>query len=128
MGTEITLTIPDHIYQQVQQIAESEKRPIADIINHALSYTFPSVHVHPRRAQMEQETAVFWQMHPQLLVQYPNQYIAIFQGQVVDHDQDRLALIARIDEKYTDAIVLIKKVTDEPESDLHFRSPRLLPK
>ena len=128
MGTQITLTIPDHIYQQVQQMAESEKRPIADIINHALSYTFPAVHVHPRRAQMEQETAVFWANHLQLLSQYEGQYVAMYQGEVVDHDPDRLALVARIDEKYGDAIVLIKKVTAETEPDVHFRSPRLLPK
>ena len=123
MGTQITLTIPDHIYQQVQQLSESEQRPIADIINHALSFTFPAIHINSRRAQMEQETAVLWELHTQLLSQYKNQYVAIHQGQVVDHDQDRLALVTRIDEKYGDDIVLIKKVTAEPEPDLHFRSP-----
>ncbi len=128
MGTQITLIIPDHIYQQVQQLSESEKRPISDIINNALSYTFPAIHVNPRRAQMEQETVVFWEIHPQLLAQYEGQYVAMYQGQVVDHDQDRLALVARIDQKYGDVIVLIKKVTAASEPDLYFRSPRLLPK
>jgi hypothetical protein len=75
---------------------------------------------------MEQEMIAFRAMREALLANYEGQYVAVYQGQVVDHDPDELALVARIDEKYPDAVVLIKRVTPEPDRVLHFRSPRLI--
>lgn len=124
MGTKITLTIPDYIYQQAQQIAQREQRPLVDVFNEALVQIFPAIHVSPDRAHMEQEQIAFYRMHSQLLMRYPGEYVAVFQGQVVDHDADRVALVTRIDEIYPDEVVLIKRVTDEPDRVLHMRSPR----
>ncbi|MBE2202472.1 MAG: hypothetical protein IAE79_27925 [Anaerolinea sp.] len=126
MGTKVTLTIPDYIYQQAKQIAQREERPLAEVFNEALVQIFPATHVSPDRAQMEQEQAVFRRLHSQLLAQYPGEYVAVYQGRVVDRDADRLALAARIDEKYPQTVVLIKQVTAEPDKVLYMRSPRLV--
>jgi hypothetical protein len=55
------------------------------------------LYVNPARPAMEREQAAFQAMLPQLLVQYEGQYVALHQGQVVDHDTDRAALVIRLD-------------------------------
>ena len=126
MGTKVTLTIPDDIYRQAQEIAELENRPLSDIFNEALSQLFPATHVSPQRAQMEREQSAFRSMHAHLITQYPGEYVAVFQGEVVDHGQNELALVGRIDEAYPDKVVLIKRVRNEGDIDLQMRSPRLV--
>jgi hypothetical protein len=60
--------------------------------------------VHPKTAAFEPEdTAVaaerdaFLRLHPELWAQYPEQYMAIHGGKLVDHDPDMGALLKRID-------------------------------
>ncbi len=79
------------------------------------------------RRIMQQETDAFRAMHAGLLAKYPNEYIAVHQGQLVDHDPDQLALFMRIDKQYPDIPVLITPVLPEPEEVYTFRSPRLIP-
>ena len=126
MGTKVTLTIPDYIYQQAQQIAQTEQRLLTEVINDALVQIFPAVHVNPNRLQMEQEQIAFRRMLPHLLEQFHGEYVAIYQGQVVDHDDDQLALVLRIDEKYPDTAVLIKRVEATDDPILQMRSPRIV--
>ncbi len=77
------------------------------------------------RRIMQQETDAFRAMHADLLAKYPNEYVAVHQGQLVDHDSDQLALFMRIDKQYPDIPVLITQVLPEPEEIYTFRSPRL---
>jgi hypothetical protein len=75
-------------------------------------------------SQIEQEKAAFLAVYPQLWQMYPQQYVAIYQEQVIDHDTDFATLFARIDEQYADEFVLIRRVEAEPEPVYHFPSPR----
>ena len=126
MSTKVTLTIPEHVYEQARRIAQEHHRPLADVLNEALVEAFPSVHVNPQRDLMEREQAAFQAQHSQLLKKYPDKYIAMFQGEVIDHDDDRVALVTRIDNSHPHHVVLIKFVTDQPEKIINVRSPRLL--
>ena len=117
MNTELTLQVPDHIYEQAEQIAQSQQRPVVDVFQDALNQLFPPVAVHPQRAQMEQEQVAFANMLPELLAQYEGHYVAVHQGKVIDHDADKVALAIRIDATYPGQIVLIKKVTNKPTTD-----------
>jgi hypothetical protein len=126
MSTEVTLKIPDHVYQQAEQIAQSEQRPVADVFQEAINQLFTPVAVHPQRAQMEKEQLAFAHMLPDLLRQYKGVYVAVYQGEVVDHDPDQVALAVRMQKVYPDQVVLIKRVTAVPDKILHNRSPRLL--
>ena len=76
-------------------------------------------------AAIEREIEAFRQMHPNLLKRYFGQYVAIYQGQLVDHDQDRLALYLRIDNKFPDVPVLMRPVRSEVDRIITIRSPRL---
>jgi hypothetical protein len=65
-------------------------------------------------------------MHPELIEQYNGQYVAIWQGQLVGHDPDELALLRRIEADYGDEVVLLKQVRPLPEPILQMHSPRLV--
>lgn len=84
------------------------------------------LYVSPDREAMLQEQAAYQTMLPELLAQYKNQYVAIHQGKVVDHDTSQVALVIRLDDSHPDAVVLVQQVTEEPEKVLRMRSPRLL--
>ena len=71
------------------------------------------------------EMAAYIAMHPMLKEQYFGQYVAIYQGKLIDHDTDRKALYLRIDEKYPDEFVWISPVEEDPIPTVVFRSPHL---
>ncbi|MBX3060897.1 MAG: hypothetical protein KF770_30920 [Anaerolineae bacterium] len=71
--------------------------------------TFP---MHPDREQMLREIEAFKLMHRQLVQEHLGQYVAIFQGKLVDHDSDPVALLQRIKQKYPDQVVLRRKVEE----------------
>lgn len=77
------------------------------------------------RRRIQREENAFRAMHAELRAAYPDQYVAVYRGQVVDHDPDQLALFRRVEERYPDAPVLIRQVTPEPEEVYTFRSPRV---
>jgi len=77
-----------------------------------------------QHAQMLQEEAAFDTMLPELRHRYPNEFVAMTQQQVVDHDQDEVALANRVHVRYPDALILIRPVLEQPEPPLVFRSPR----
>lgn len=84
------------------------------------------LYVSPDREAMLQEQDAYQAMLPELLAQYKNQYVAIHQGKVVDHDIDKIALVMRLDDNHPDAVVLVQQVSEEPEKVLRMRSPRLI--
>jgi hypothetical protein len=79
-----------------------------------------------KRRLMQQESAAFQAMHAELLVKYPGEYVAIHQGQMVDHDPDQLTLFTRIEAQYPDVPVLIRQVLPEPEEIYTIWSPRIV--
>ncbi|MBK7216577.1 MAG: hypothetical protein IPH95_05770 [Candidatus Promineofilum sp.] len=82
--------------------------------------------IDPRRPAMLREIEAYHRLHPELRERYKGQYVAIFQGQLVDHDQDAEVLLERTLARFPDEIVLQRRVEDTPEVILQFRSPRLL--
>ena len=80
-----------------------------------------------QRQQIEIEQQSFAAQHDVLLRAYAGQYIAMFQGRVVDHDLDRVALSERVRDQYGNQPVLITIVRAEVLQDIVVRSPRLLP-
>lgn len=54
-------------------------------------------------------------MHSKLREQYPDAYVAIYQGNMVDYDTSELELYKRIEEKYPHEVVLIRQVLPEAE-------------
>jgi hypothetical protein len=77
------------------------------------------------RDKIRAEVEAFRAMHPDLVKQYSGKYVALYKGQLVDHDEDFQALHHRIRQRFGRQPVLLRQVTSEPERVLVIRSPRL---
>lgn len=74
---------------------------------------------------MAREIAAYEAQHTTLIAAYENQYIALHQGQVVDHDVDKRILRTRLDQMYPDTTILVRKVERMLPQPIYIRSPRL---
>ena len=126
MSTEITLTLPDPIYQHVETIAQATNRSIDELLTEAIRQAFPALDSNQNRTVIQDEVAAFEAMHAQLWQKYPHQFVAIYQGVVIDHDTDEMALIQRIDHKHPEEAVLIRRVLPHLSKILSFRSPHFV--
>ena len=70
-----------------------------------------------------QEVAAFEQLRPALLKQYPGQYVAIYQGEVVASSNEKLALLGRMREQFGNVVCYIEKVA--PDSPRTVRMPSI---
>ncbi|MEM7537723.1 MAG: DUF5678 domain-containing protein [Chloroflexota bacterium] len=74
----------------------------------------------------KRERDAYIKIHPTLLKEYFGEHVAIYNGELVDHDTDYSALFKRVDEKYPDEFVLMRPVEEKPEREFHFRSIRFV--
>ena len=64
--------------------------------------------------EWEENRRAFWRMHSELLSQgYEGKWVAVYQGKVVDVDEDCGALVRRVREKFGYVPVYIQKVQPE---------------
>ena len=127
MTQEITLTIPDKLFQQARRIAQMRKKPVAEILAEAIMLDDNEPEQPDEPAGVGQEKAAYRALHGWLWQNYPGEHVAIYQGQLVDHDPDGLALSRRIYQRFPTEFVLIRQVEAETERILQFRSPRFAP-
>ena len=73
------------------------------------------------RRAIQKETRAFWDMHSELLQTYAGQHVAMYQGQVVDHEVDASRLEKRVRERFGPLPVLIAPVRPGPRRDLRWR-------
>ena len=77
--------------------------------------------------KFEREREAYLRLKPQLLQTHPGRFVAIYQGKVVDVDQDKQALAKRVIERYGNEPVYIQLVAEElrtfeipsPETEPH---------
>ena len=113
MTRQITLTVPDPVYQRAEQLAHSSHRPVDEVLREHIQWGLPRFHISKDSPAMEREVAAYEAMHAQLWEQYANQYVAVHQASVVDHDHDKVALLMRIRKQYPNQVVLIRQVLPE---------------
>ena len=75
-------------------------------------------------SEMAREEAAYLAMHAELLAHYAGKYVAIHQGQLIDHDEDGAALYLRVRKQYPDEFVLITPVQPEDREIYQVYSPR----
>jgi hypothetical protein len=79
-----------------------------------------------RQTAMGWEEAAYQVMHEELYKKYPGQHVAIYQGKLVDRDEDSVALYKRVRENYPGKFVLITPIRQEAEETYRILSPRLV--
>jgi hypothetical protein len=129
MARQVTLTISERTYKQAEYLAELRRQAVAEVLADHLAETF-SVEDEALFPQndpdplVEQERNAYLALHSELWRNYPHEYVAIYQGQLADHDSDKLALFQRIDEQYPHEFVLVRQVEPIAEKVYHFHSTR----
>lgn len=125
MTTNATVIIPQYLYERVQQIAKRQYRDVNEVASEMLEKGISpwenTAWITPER---EREKEAFHHLHDMLLKKHKGEYIAIYNGQLIDHDTNRTALFKRIEENYPDQYVLIRPVNQTPEIVYDHRSIR----
>lgn len=117
---EHSVLVADQVFAELVPIAEEENKEISELVNEALrKYLWEA-----RERKIERETEAYRTLHAELKQRFSGEYVAIHDGELVDHDADRRALSRRVRQKYGNAAVLITPVEDEPEREFLILSPR----
>ena len=109
------------LMQQVEQVAAEQTATPAQIVETAVRAYLRQLD----RARIKTEAEAYHAMHTELVKQYLKQYVAIYNGQLVDQDKDFQQLHTRIRQRFGRQPVLIRRVEAQPEHELLFRSPQL---
>ncbi len=125
MQKELTLSVPEDIYREIERVAAETQRNVAAVALDTISLAFSPYPIHPDRALMQKEIAAYRSLHPELAQSHLGHFVAIYQGQLVDADPDPVALHQRISTRYPGKVVLSRKVQVEADPVLQMRSPRL---
>lgn len=68
----------------------------------------------PPQAQWQRERHAFLQMLPQLLQTHRGQYVAVYQGSLVDTGPDKIVLALRVYERFGYVPIYVGLVADQP--------------
>jgi Family of unknown function (DUF6364) len=124
MSAKVTLEIPEQLFERAQRVAQDQQKDVSDVVAQVLDNGLPPVETGSRSANKEREIATFHELHPMLWSKYPGEYAAIHNGQLVDHDSDRVALLDRITKIFPEDFVLVRPIREEPEIIYQTRSVR----
>ena len=130
MAEQVSISIPQPIYRRVRELARLRNRSVDDVLIEVLDQALPPddiPDVAEEDAAVEREMQAYIALHPMLKEKYLGQHVAIYNGQLIDVDEDYGALYRRIDAQYPDEFVWLATVEEEAMPTLVFRSPRLLP-
>lgn len=111
------------LLEPLRQQAEQQGISLDDFVNTLLSQHLTQT----RREKLLAEFEIFQAQHATLRARYLGEYVAMREGQVIDHDLDCRALHLRVRSYYGRAPILIAQVTDKPVQEIIIRSPRLEP-
>ena len=118
----LTVTLQTNLADQVVDYAAVNRLTPEALVKKAVQ----SYLIQYRREKIRAETEAFEQQKEMLLAQFPEQYVAVHEGQVIDHDSDLRTLQIRVFASVGRVPVLLKKVSTKPEKDLVFRSTRFV--
>ena len=115
------LVVSERTVNRLQQVAQTNKTSIEKLAEQVIRDYLR------REAEqaIDREIEAYRQMHQELLQHYKNEYVAVYQGQMIDHDESKLALYLRIQAEYPEIPVLIRQVRPEVDRIINMRSPRL---
>jgi hypothetical protein len=135
MSTQITLDLPDHLYERAQALAAEQQQEVVDVITFLLRDALAAKSSSSQRMdashnieKIEQEVDAFVALHDELQKLYFGEYVALLHGKVVDRDSEFGAIMQRINAAYPNDAVLVRKVDKTPTRTIHLRSPRHLPR
>lgn len=116
-----TIQLPQEMYETVRRKALAQRKTIDDLVIEWIAEHLEESTTNENTEALDREIAAYEQLKPTLLEQYPGQYVAIYQGQVVASGTDRLALVDQVRQRLGNVICYVEKVS--PESPRTIRMP-----
>jgi hypothetical protein len=113
------IALETDLAEDVERLASQQHIPPDEIVTTALRRYMR----HLQEQKIQEEAEAFRAMHAELMEQYGGRVVAIHDEEVVDHDEDFVALHRRIRDRFGNTAVLLRRVGPEPERTLTFRSP-----
>ena len=114
------IAIRDDIIRSIEKFAQEQGTNTEALVNEWLQWQLAL----KREQRIREEAARYRAQHSVLFPVYAGQYIAMLNGELLDHDPELGPLYHRIRERYGDAPVLMTPVTPEPMPVANMRSPR----
>lgn len=141
----IQVALPELVVEKLQAVAERDGSELADVLVEAveqyIALTYPvtvqtgsgedpawKAAWEEQKRRIDVEQRIYESQHPTLFKQYAGQHIAMYQGQVVDHDEDGAELHRRIRLRFGNTPVLVTPVLSTPRQTIRLRGPRLFRK
>lgn len=108
-----TIQLPAQLYETIRQkAAVVHKTPDMLVTEWLTSQVEFDNDTHAEA--LEREMTAFEQQKPVLLTQYPGQFVAMYQGNVVAVGESRLELVKEVYRRFGEVVCYVEKVTTEP--------------
>jgi len=130
MEIPVTLLVPEPLYRQAETLAVAAHKTVAQVLLEQLTEGRPlplTTAPDQEQAILEQEVAAYQTLHARLVERYLGQWVAIHQGQLVDHDGDEEALMVRLAQAFPEQIILVRLVETEPGRAIYIPSFHFVP-
>lgn len=113
----LTVTLEPETARRIEQLAQVLATPTDALIDQAVRDYLER----QEDEKLESEQQAFEQQRADLMKHYRGEYVAVHNGEVVDHDPDLGVLHQRVWMRLGETPVLLKPVTEAPEGDLVWR-------
>lgn len=116
-----TVTIEPDLYDRASQTARRLNSSIEDVFAEAMKRYLWDL----ARAKIAQESHTYRLLHTELKTKYLGEYIAMHEGEVVDHDTNFQSLRQRIRQRYGNTAIMMTRVEHNNEPILTRRGFRV---
>ena len=117
----IPIGVRDELIRSVEKLAQEQGTDTQSLVNAWIERQLALA----REQRIRDESVRFRAQHSALRAAYAGEYVAMRNGEVLDHGADVRGLYLRIRERFGDEPILIAPVTDSPTPTYQMRSPRV---
>jgi glutamyl-tRNA reductase len=108
------IVVKPELYKRVEEAAREQKASVDEIFAQAIRRYLWELD----RRKISEESKAYREQHVELKTQHLGEYIAMHEGQVVDHDKDFSALRRRVRQRFGHTPVMITQVEEIAERPL----------
>ena len=113
-----TIDLRPDLTDLLSRDARRENKSIGDLVNEAIE-----LYLETRwREALDREAAAYAEIHASLWQTIPGKWIAMYEGRIVDQDDDEKPLYFRVRERFGETPVLICQVGPTPEEEIWIRT------
>ena len=122
---ENVIVLPEELYDAVRRKAAAQRKTADALVIEWVSEQLDEWERGEIIQAFEAEVAAFEQLRPALLELYADQYVAIYQGQVVASGDEKLALLDEVRQKFGNVVCYIEKVAVDSPRTVRMPSVRI---